>query len=185
MAEQQLKLTIDEGKARMKNQPLGSASVAVFGEACKTDDDADMEDGLMEACRLAQVPEGVARTIESSVELAEMVHGKYGHYHDVAILRNVGQVGFNIYGPWLGQRSFPYTEEQYLQKLESITSLLNDLDQAWYVKNFLLSPKKPRNMLPSTPRSDTAITVRLNLSPTWKEENSEIFDAWLKLRGMH
>ena len=84
----------------------------------------------------------------------------------------------NLYGPHLWQRAFPYTEKQYIQKLSTIVLMLNDFDQAWYVKQFLLSPIVPRNGLPSTPRFDTAVTLRLNLSPTWKNVPKEIVDGW-------
>lgn len=40
------------------------------------------------------------------------------------------KVAFNIYGPCLGLRSFPYTEEQYLEKLGITIAMLNDFDQA-------------------------------------------------------
>lgn len=125
-----------------------------------------------------------SRTIESPVELAELIRGKYGYYHDVSVIRNMNHIAFNIYRPYLGMRTFPYTEEQYLNKLASIIYLLKELDQAWYVKDFLLEPPTPKNGLPSTPRADTAVTVRLNLSPTWDDaQNQEIFSAWLMLRG--
>merc|ERR1712032_1383644 len=161
---------------------MGGAAVAIFGEQCKVDDLVD-EYGLAEACRLAQVPKGDARTINGSVELAELVHGKYGYYHDVSMIRNSGQVAFNIYGGWLGQSNFPYTEEQYLQKLQSIVRILDSLDQAWYIKNFLLSPITPRRGLPATPRADTAVTLRLNMSPTWKDSDQQIFDLWYSTGG--
>lgn len=160
-----------------------------------------------------------SRNIADAVELAELVRAKYGKYHDIAILRNTGQIAFNIYGPHLSQRAFPYTEEQYMQKLSTIVLMLNDFDQAWYVKQvgggygrrnhsggtthlknlkashassahqmlnaltslspqFLLSPIVPRNGLPSTPRFDTAVTLRLNLSPTWKNVPKSIVDGW-------
>lgn len=103
-----------------------------------------------------------------------MIYGKFGHYHDVDILRNGGQVAFNVYAPYLGQRAFSYTEEQYLQKLESIIQLLSDLDQEWFVRNFLLSPLKPRLGLPSKPSANTCVTLRLNLSPTWDDDRANV-----------
>jgi len=102
----------------------------------------------------------------------------------VAILRNTGQTAFNIYAPHLSQGSFPYTEGQYLEKLNIIVAMLNDFDQAWYVKQFLLSPIVPRNGLPSTPRFDTAVTLRLNLSPTWKDVDQKIVEEWFSLPGI-
>eukprot|EP00746_Dinoflagellata_sp_MGD_P016950 gnl/MRDRNA2_/MRDRNA2_138600_c0_seq1.p1 gnl/MRDRNA2_/MRDRNA2_138600_c0~~gnl/MRDRNA2_/MRDRNA2_138600_c0_seq1.p1 ORF type:complete len:364 (+),score=41.93 gnl/MRDRNA2_/MRDRNA2_138600_c0_seq1:50-1141(+) len=171
----------------MRDRPLGSAATALFGESVKNDAglealDADASAGLDKAIRDVNV--ALWGKIDGPVELAELIMGKFGKYHDVAVQRNTGQVAFNIYAPYLGQASFPYTEEQYLQKLESILALLNDLEQTWYIKEFLMSPLKPRTGLPSTPRSDTAVTVRLNLSPTWDDTyHPDIVDAWYMLRG--
>jgi hypothetical protein len=165
---------------RIQDQPLGAAAVSMVGESAKgTRKDAKQ---IEEAMALAHVPAGDAAVISGPIELAELIHGKYGCYHDASILRNVGQIAFNIYGPSLGQANFPYTESQYLEKLEGVTDLLKDLEQSWYVKSFLLSPIKPRNGLPSRPQPDTAVTTRLNLSPTWDDvRNQDVYDAWLAL----
>lgn len=166
-----------------KNAPLGSAAVTMYGEATKLDSD-EIEREL-DGMRDQQAPAlgSESRNILDEVELAELVRAKYGKYHDVAILKNTGQIAFNLYGPHLSQRAFPYTEEQFLSKLKTIVLMLNDFDQAWYVKQFLLSPIVPRNGLPSTPRFDTAVTLRLNLSPTWKNVDKESVDGWFALPG--
>ena len=62
---------------------------------------------------------------------------------------------------------------QYLEKLELVAQILNRLDHAWYVRAFFKLPIKPRRGLPSTPRSDTAVTLRLNTSPTWQYVKTE------------
>lgn len=120
-------------------------------------------------------------------KLAEMVYSKYGRYHDVSILQAKPfgaadrQVAVNIYGPHLGSPSFPYSEQQYLAKLDGVAHMLNAWDQAWYVQEFLESALKPRRGLPSRPRADTAVTVRLNQSPTWKlvpEEQVDEAFSW-------
>mmetsp|Transcript_13192 Transcript_13192/g.18271 ORF Transcript_13192/g.18271 Transcript_13192/m.18271 type:complete len:315 (+) Transcript_13192:151-1095(+) len=109
----------------------------------------------------------------SGRKLAELIYAKYGKYHDLTVLQAkpfgpaFRQVAVNIYGPHLGNPSFPYSENQYLQKLDDIAHMLNTWDQAWYVQEFLESAIKPRRGLPSRPRSDTAVTLRLNQSPTW------------------
>jgi len=46
--------------------------------------------------------------------------------------------------------------------------MLNAWDQAWYVKQFMMEPPIARRGLPSKPKWDTAVTLRLNKSPTWK-----------------
>lgn len=160
----------------VKNEPMGLAATAIFGEGSK---EADPQTEI-DTFRAAQVPSesSSSRYISSPEELAELIFAKYGRYHDATILRNSGQIAFNIYGPYLGLRSFPYTESQYLEKLNVVAVMLGDFDQAWYVKEFLLSPIAPRNGLPSTPRFDTAVTLRLNLSPTWGSVDSALIDEW-------
>lgn len=163
---------------------LGSAAVTMYGEAGKLSSE-EMEEELRQF-RSFQAPVlgSPSRQISSAVELAELVRAKYGKYHDVAILRNTGQTAFNIYGPHLSQSSFPYTESQYLEKLNIIVAMLDDFDQAWYVKEFLLAPIVPRNGLPSTPRFDTAVTLRLNLSPTWRDVDKNKIEEWFSMPGI-
>jgi len=104
------------------------------------------------------------------------------YYFDCTILQSTAmpsrQVHFNIYGAYLGSRIFGYTESQYIQKMDGLAAQLNAWDQAWFVKKFLRAPVYPRRGLPSRPKSDTAVTLRLNTSPTWKYLPAEAVDAW-------
>ena len=91
------------------------------------------------AAMYAQVPSNPEARATRGRELAELCFAKYGRYHDMTLLRNKifdgqWQVAFNIYGPCLGQRSFSYTENQYLEKLDVAAMMLNSWDQAWFVK---------------------------------------------------
>lgn len=186
MAQRQHAAYLERLNTQMQNLPLGSAATVLYGESAKADArlDAEISAGLDKMIRIAKVPEGAEGKIDGPVAFAELIMGKYGKYHDVAVMRNAGQVAFNIYEAYLGQASFRYTEGQYLQKLESILSLLNDLEETWYIKEFLTSPVQPRNGLPATPRADTAVTVRLNESPTWDDTNDpDIVEAWYMLKG--
>merc|ERR1711907_852645 len=117
------------------------------------------------------VPKDKAKRVLTGREIAELTYSKYQKYHDVSVKAdNFGgrQIAFNIYGPSLGTSSFKYTEKQYLQKLDRIASMLNDWDQSWYIREFLEGPFVPRRGLPSRPRADTAVTMRINTSPTWE-----------------
>jgi len=190
MAQRQHAAYLERSNALMQDLPLGSAAVALFGESAKADAELDVQilADLDQRIRIAKIPVGDEGKIDTPVALSELIMHKYGKYHDVDVVRNSGQVAFNIYDANLGQASFRYTESQYLQKLESILSLLNDLEQTWYIKEFLTSPIKPRRGLPSTPRSDTAVTVNLNQSPTWPLPNTwddirnqDILEAWFML----
>lgn len=137
----------------------------------------------------AQVPFNPEARETDGRELAELCFNKYGRYHDMTLLRNKifdgqWQVAFNIYGPCLGQRSFSYTEQQYLNKLDTAALMLNSWDQAWYVKQFLTEPITPRAGLPSRPRPDSAVTLRLNNSPSWREVDQADVEEWFKITGL-
>jgi len=179
MARQQHAAYAERSNAQLRNLPLGSAATALFGESAKGDDELDVEvlAGLEKLIRNTKI--GDEGKIDGPVALAELIMRKYGKYYDVAVVRNSRQVAFNIYDSYLGQASFAYTEDQYLQKLESILSLLDAVGQTWYIKEFLTSPIKSRRGLPSTPQSDTAVTVCLNQSPTWDDSrDQDIVQLW-------
>lgn len=117
-------------------------------------------------------------------ELAELTFNKYQRYHDIGLQtfspfgQANRQVAVNIYGPALGFGSFKLTEQMYIEKLDFIASAVNEWGQAGYVRAFLLSPLVPRRGLPSRPRADTAVTLRLNESPTWAQVPQEDIDAY-------
>eukprot|EP00747_Dinoflagellata_sp_TGD_P049129 gnl/TRDRNA2_/TRDRNA2_146025_c0_seq1.p1 gnl/TRDRNA2_/TRDRNA2_146025_c0~~gnl/TRDRNA2_/TRDRNA2_146025_c0_seq1.p1 ORF type:complete len:158 (+),score=19.53 gnl/TRDRNA2_/TRDRNA2_146025_c0_seq1:39-476(+) len=144
---------------------------------------------------MAEVPTGDDDVnIEGPVELAELIRGKWGRYYDVMVKKskdkvNEGEVILFVYSAYLGRKDFPYTEEQWLQKLNNIVILLSDLDQAWYIKKYLLAKREgtttilgPRLSVPTT---DKAITFRLSDSPTWDQSRgSKIFDDWLMMQSL-
>ena len=193
--------------------------------------------------REEQVPVNPEARETNGRELAELCFDKYGRYHDMTLLRNKvfdgqWQVAFNIYGPCLGQRSFSYTEQQYLDKLDTAALMLRQVlqphphkfpidhtaflpightpfsplttrhvlpqslpricshrvfcsnltssswDQAWFVKQFLCEPVRPRAGLPSRPRPDSAVTLRLNNSPTWRDVDPLEVDEWFTVTGL-
>ncbi len=76
-------------------------------------------------------------------------------------------VAFNLYVAHQGQKSFPYSDEQYLEKLDAIAMALTAWGQSEYIRAWFALPAAPRAGLPSRPRVDTAVSVRLNSSPTW------------------
>ena len=133
---------------------------------------------MIEAAREAQPGEPL-----SGQELAALCFQKYGVMHDMAIkevsfpgLQRV--VALNLYTGTLGQRSFPLNEEQYLAKLDAVAFMINSFLCAEYVRTFFRAPVAPRAGLPSRPRVDTAVTLRLNSSPTWDNDLVEsIFES--------
>jgi hypothetical protein len=44
----------------------------------------------------------------------------------------------------------------------------------------MLEPVKPRRGLPSRPRFDTAVTLRLNTSPTWRFVPPSQLEEWFQ-----
>jgi len=76
-------------------------------------------------------------------------------------------VALNLYVARQGQKSFPYSDEVFLEKLEAVALMLSSWGQADYIRAFFALKPAPRAGLPSTPRVDTAVSVRLNNSPSW------------------
>ena len=79
-------------------------------------------------------------------------------------------------------RAFKLTEPQYLAKCSRVAAQLTEWDQAWFVREFLAEPVRPRRGLPSRPRADTAVTLRLNTSPTWKYIDPEDVNKYWEYR---
>jgi len=117
-------------------------------------------------------------------ELITMCHAKYGKYHDMSIkqtrLTGSGEgmrrwVWLNIYVGHYGQKSFPYTEAEYVDKVDSVVGMLNAWNQQEWVRAFFREKPTPKRGLPSYPRVDTAVSLRLNGSPTWDDKLTEGF----------
>jgi len=169
---------IEEFERRRDNNPLGEASL-------KSDDVSEsFIQQIQYVADFVDLPNTAAGRRCSGRELAELCFAKYGYYHDIAILQTKPfgdenrQVAVNIYGPYLGLPDFPMTESQFLEKLDGVAEQLNAWDQAWFVKKFFREPVYPRRGLPSRPRFDTAVTLRLNTSPTWKYVPDEMVSQW-------
>ena len=87
-------------------------------------------------------------------------------------------VALNVYVGCLEQRSFPYSEEEYLEKLDCVAALLSAWKQDDYVRDFFREPPIPRRGLPAYPRVDTAVSLRLNKSPTWDDDLAEDYFSY-------
>lgn len=64
---------------------------------------------------------------------------------------------------------------RYIEKLDSIAMMLNAWDQVEYTRAFFAEPPIPRRGLPSRPRVDTAVSLRLNASPNWDDALADEF----------
>ncbi len=116
-------------------------------------------------------------------ELALLCIKKYGKAHDMAIKHvKMGSgmkrwVSLNLYVGHLGQRSYPQTEEAYLEQLDVISYLINSWNQEDYTRAFFREKPIARRGLPSRPRVDTCVTLQFSRSPTWDDElGDEFFD---------
>ena len=114
-------------------------------------------------------------------ELALLCYAKYGKYHDMAIKHiRMGEgmkrwVSLNLYVGHLGQRSYPATEETYVEQMDSIAYMITSWGQADYCREFFREPPIARRGLPSKPRVDTCVTLQFNRSPTWDDELGDEF----------
>jgi hypothetical protein len=121
------------------------------------------------------VGEGATQAL-TGTELRELIAFKYGKQYDVSFVRRdiPGKtiVAFNIYHAYLGQRSFPMTEQDYQDKLDGVAMYLQAWGQANKVVSFLKEPIAPRRGLPSRPVIGNAVSVQLDLT---REQISEWF----------
>jgi hypothetical protein len=112
----------------------------------------------------------------SGRELALLCFRKYGVYHDMAVKHvRMGEgmkrwVSLNLYVGHLGQRSYPATEETYVEQMDAIAYMITQWGQADYCRAFFREPPIARRGLPSRPRVDTCVTLQFNRSPTWDDE---------------
>ncbi|KAL6746600.1 hypothetical protein V8C86DRAFT_1820329 [Haematococcus lacustris] len=105
----------------------------------------------------------------SGAEIRQLLLVKYEKAYDMSFVRRdiPGKtfVALNIMWQHLEQRSFRMTEEQYMEKMDSVAYLVNVLDQTQLVRAFLQKPAKSEKGLPKRPVVGTAISIRLDLPP--------------------
>lgn len=100
--------------------------------------------------------------------LADLSRSKWGKAHDMSFVRRQLPLGptvvsLSIYHSSLGQRSFPMSEEDYLDKLDGIALCLRTWNQADRVVSFLRQPPKPRGGMPSRPIVGNSVAIALDL----------------------
>mmetsp|Transcript_5273 Transcript_5273/g.8450 ORF Transcript_5273/g.8450 Transcript_5273/m.8450 type:complete len:333 (-) Transcript_5273:144-1142(-) len=157
--------TMAEGGYSMTDEDLGNSLTARLSQIALANSAGSVtEDESRDLC---------------GAELALMCYKKYGLYHDMSLkcdkLQLVSEkqlISVNIYYSYFGQLNpqFPYTESQYLEKLDSIAGAVNIWGQQDYVRAFFREKPTAYRGLPSRPRWDTAVSIRLNKSPTWNDE---------------
>lgn len=107
-------------------------------------------------------------------ELMLLVERKYTKRYDLTIARRTfaGKdfVSLNIMWVHLGQRSFPMSPAEYLDKLDGICVLLNAWNRQEQVRSFLRQKPKARNGMPPRPIVGTAVALQLDLPKETVEE---------------
>ena len=100
--------------------------------------------------------------------LLNLVEAKFGKKHDVSFVRRdiPGKtlVSLNVYHAYLGQKSFPMTEEDFKEKMDGVALALNLWDQAETVVAFLKAPVRSSRGLPSRPIVGNAVSISLELT---------------------
>lgn len=104
------------------------------------------------------------------------MESKYKNKYDLTVVRRTfaGRdfVSLNIMWVHLGQRSFPMTEEEYMDKADGICILLNAWGKQGQVRAFLKQKPKAKNGMPPRPIVGTAVAIQLELPP-------EVVSEWM------
>ena len=153
---------------------LETANASSRGEVAKSERQRELE-------RAYYGPDYEGEGPLTGRELALLCHAKYGVYHDMAVKHvRMGEgmkrwVSLNLYVGHLGQKSYPATEETYVEQMDSIAYMITRWGQADYCRAFFREPPIARRGLPSRPRVDTCVTLQFNRSPTWDDTLGDEF----------
>jgi len=89
-------------------------------------------------------------------ELHQLLLDKWGYSYDVQFRRSQGKIFLQVMWKYLEQASFPLTEAEYHEHLESIANYLSALDGTEQVKTFLAQTR-------DRPRLGKAVSIPLDL----------------------
>lgn len=89
-------------------------------------------------------------------ELQKILFDKWGCSYDVQLRSTRGKIFFQVMWKYLEQNSFPMTEEQYLEHLNTVANYLNAWDGVAQVKKYISQTKE-------RPRLGKAISIALDL----------------------
>mmetsp|Transcript_21566 Transcript_21566/g.36736 ORF Transcript_21566/g.36736 Transcript_21566/m.36736 type:complete len:298 (+) Transcript_21566:38-931(+) len=134
-------------------------------QALSQESDAELE-GEEE---VEEIRQPVAVEAMTGQEMRDLMSAKWGYEYDLSFARRdipgKAFVCLNVMWQHTGQRSFRMTEDQYMDKIESIAYMLNVLGQTLKVREFLGAPAKSQKGLPRRPVMGTAISIQLDLEP--------------------
>ncbi|KAF3888667.1 MULTISPECIES: DUF3067 family protein [Nostocales] len=89
-------------------------------------------------------------------ELRQLLLEKWGHSYDVQLRRTQGKIFLQIMWKYLEQASFPLSEAEYEEHLESVASYLDNLGGAIQVQMFIRETRE-------RPRLGKAVSIPLDL----------------------
>jgi hypothetical protein len=89
-------------------------------------------------------------------EFRQLLIDKWGYSYDVQFRRTQGKVFLQVMWKYLEQASFPLSEPEYQEHLDSIANYLNALGGTIQVQNFIEQTKE-------RPRLGKAVSIPLDL----------------------
>lgn len=89
-------------------------------------------------------------------ELRQLLLEKWGHSYDVQLRRTQGKIFLQVMWKYLEQASFPLSETEYEEHLDSVASYLDNLGGAIQVQMFIRETRE-------RPRLGKAVSVPLDL----------------------
>jgi hypothetical protein len=85
------------------------------------------------------------RKIMTGQELRQLLINKWGHSYDLQFRRTQGKIFLQVMWKYLEQASFPLSESEYQEHLDSIANYLNALGGTQQVQSFItLTKERPR-----------------------------------------
>ncbi|OUL27867.1 hypothetical protein BV378_08935 [Nostoc sp. RF31YmG] len=89
-------------------------------------------------------------------ELRQLLLDKWGRSYDVQLRRSQGKIFLQVMWKYLEQASFPLSEDEYQDHLESIANYLNALGGTTQVQTFITQTR-------DRPRLGKAVSIPLDL----------------------
>ncbi|MBR8832674.1 MAG: DUF3067 family protein [Stigonema ocellatum SAG 48.90 = DSM 106950] len=95
-------------------------------------------------------------------ELHQLLLDKWGRSYDVRLRRTQGKIFLQVMWKYLEQASFPLSEAEYLEHLNSVASYLNGMGGTIQVQTFITQTRE-------RPRLGKAVSIPLDLGQRGSE----------------
>lgn len=89
-------------------------------------------------------------------ELHQLIYEKWGRSYDLQVRRTKGKIFVLVMWKYLEQASFPLSEEEYFEHLETISSYINAWGAVEKIQGFIEQTKEH-------PRLGKAVSIALDL----------------------